>query len=116
MSRDAETSAKITLLLDFYGELLTERQRLAASLYHGEDFSLSEVANELSITRQGVRDCLCKAEQILQNYENKLHLLQRFQEREHYLRAMIARLSEVGRPEDADLLAQAQALLENEYR
>ena len=116
MSRDAETSAKMTILLDFYGELLTERQRQVATLCYGEDLSLAEAAEILSITRQGVRDSLCKAEQILQHYENKLHLLEKFQEREHYLRAMIARLQQVGNPADTDLLTQAQALLENEYR
>lgn len=116
MSRNAETSAKMTILLDFYGELLTERQRDVATLCYGEDLSLSEAAEILSITRQGVRDALCKAEQMLLHYENKLHLLEKFQEREHYLRAMIERLQQVGNPDDADLLAQAQALMENEYR
>ena len=54
--------AEITLLLDFYGNALTERQRRTAELYFQEDLSLGEIAQMTGITRQGVRDGLKKAE------------------------------------------------------
>lgn len=60
------------LLLDCYGELLTERQRQIAELYYNEDFSLSEIAGMHGITRQAVRDSLRHTEQTLIRTEQKL--------------------------------------------
>ncbi len=73
-----EKSYDISRLLDFYGELLTERQRLAARLYYDDDLSLSEVAQELGISRQGVRASLKKSEEALESMEEKLGLAERF--------------------------------------
>lgn len=67
-----------TMLFDFYGELLTEHQR---SIYRdaiNNDLSLSEIAEERGITRQGVHDMIRRCEKILQGYEDKLHLVERF--------------------------------------
>lgn len=69
---------QLTLLYDFYGELLTEKQRLVYEMYYQNDLSLSEIGEELSISRQAVRDQLKRAENILRNYENKLQLVERF--------------------------------------
>ena len=60
------------LLLDCYGELLTERQRDIAELYYNEDFSLSEIADMRDITRQAVSDSLKHSEQMLWQTEEKL--------------------------------------------
>ncbi|MDE5769889.1 MAG: DNA-binding protein [Oscillospiraceae bacterium] len=60
------------LLLDCYGELLTDRQRQIAELYYNEDFSLSEIAEMQKITRQAVRDSLRHTEQSLIRTEQKL--------------------------------------------
>ncbi len=114
MSRSAEKSVYIGSLLDFYGELLSARQREIATLYYNEDLSLAEVAELLSITRQGVRDGLLKAEQLLSDYEKKLHLLEKMRKRDDCLSALIDRLRAVGGAEDAPLLARAQALLESD--
>ncbi len=67
-----------TMLFDFYGELLTEHQRSVYedALYH--DLSLSEIAEERGISRQGVHDLLKRCDKILQEYESKLHLVERF--------------------------------------
>ena len=65
---------QLTLLYDFYGELLTEKQKLVYEMYYQNDLSLSEIGQELSISRQAVRDQLKRAEKILQNYEKKLQL------------------------------------------
>ncbi len=76
MDRIAEES----LLYDFYGSLLTERQREATRLYHEENYSLSEIAAEFGISRQGVHDALKTAEKSLAEYEEKLGLVRRFAE------------------------------------
>lgn len=114
MSRSAEKSVYIGTLLDFYGSLLSPRQREIATLYYNEDLSLAEVAELLSITRQGVRDGLLKAEMLLSDYEEKLHLLEKMQQRDACLSALIDRLRKVGDEGDAPLLARAQALLESD--
>ncbi len=67
-----------TMLLDFYGELLTEKQRECYDLHYNEDLSLSEIAEQLSISRQGVWDNIRRAELSLSEYEEKTGLLQRF--------------------------------------
>ena len=69
-----EELLQLTLLYDFYGELLTQKQKLVYELYHQNDWSLSEIAQELSISRQAVRDQLKRTEKILQEYEKKLGL------------------------------------------
>ena len=68
----------ISLLFDFYGELLTQKQKQIFSMYYNEDLSLSEIAVELDISRQGVRDQLKRTEKILEQYENKLKLVEKF--------------------------------------
>ena len=69
---------QLTLLYDFYGELLTEKQKLVYDMYYQNDLSLSEIGEELSISRQAVRDQIKRVESILQNYEKKLQLVERF--------------------------------------
>ena len=61
-----------SLLYDFYGSLLTDRQREVMELYYGENLSLSEIAAEFSISRQGVHDALKNAGRALHEYEQKL--------------------------------------------
>lgn len=68
----------ISRLLDFYGDVLSERQKLAMELYYNDDLSLSEVAEELGISRQGVRACLKKGEDTLRSLETALGLAERF--------------------------------------
>lgn len=67
-----------TLLYDFYGELLTEKQRQVYESVILEDYSLSEVAEELGISRQGVHDMLKRCSKTLEEYEEKLHLVEKF--------------------------------------
>ncbi len=69
-----------SLLYDFYGSLLTDRQREVMELYYGENLSLSEIAAEFSISRQGVHDALKNAEKALHEYEQKLGLVSKFQQ------------------------------------
>lgn len=75
-----EKNLEISLLLDFYGEMLTEKQREAIENYYNNDLSLGEIANNLGITRQGVRDAIKKSEGILYHLEEKLGLAKKFAE------------------------------------
>ena len=67
-----------TLLYDFYGELLTKRQQQIYESVVLEDYSLSEVAEELNISRQGVHDMIRRCDKALEEYEEKLHLVEKF--------------------------------------
>ena len=69
-----------TLLFDFYGELLTSHQRDIYEQVVFDDYSLSEVAEEHGISRQGVHDLVRRCDKALHEYENKLGLVARFQE------------------------------------
>lgn len=71
---------EISYLLDFYGECLTEKQRSFLDYYYNDDLSLSEISENEGITRQGVRDAIKRAENILFNMESKLGLAKRFSE------------------------------------
>lgn len=68
---------EMTLLYDYYGELLTDRQRMCFELHYNQDFSLGEIASELNISRQGVYDNLSRAEALLRNMEEKTGCVQR---------------------------------------
>ena len=74
-----ETAAEVSLLFDFYGEMLTKRQQEVIRLYHEENFSLTEIAEELEISRQAVHDTLKKAEKALRSYEERLGLVERLE-------------------------------------
>lgn len=69
---------EISFLLDFYGDMLTDKQRDVVELYYNEDLSLAEIASHSGITRQGVRDSIKRAESQLLEYESRLKLAQRF--------------------------------------
>ena len=71
---------KVSLLMDFYGNLLPEKQLDMLEQYYQEDLSLSEIAQNSAITRQGVHDNIKRAVAELKNYEEKLGLLTRFSE------------------------------------
>ena len=67
---------RMTMLFDFYGELLTERQKEFFDLYYNEDLSLAEIAENSGISRQGVRDVIVRAEGAMQEVEDKTGLIQ----------------------------------------
>ena len=73
-----EKNLNISLLLDFYGDILSERQRQMLEMYYNEDCSLSEIAESFDISRQGVRSVLKKGETILTEMEEKLGITARF--------------------------------------
>ena len=68
----------IGMLLDFYGQLLTDKQSNAVDFYYNQDFSLAEIAEQMQISRQGVRDLIKRGEKQLLDLEDALGLVTRF--------------------------------------
>ena len=79
---------ELCLLFDFYGEMLTDKQRELFDLYYNEDLSLSEIAEHAGITRQGVRDAVVRAEHTLTALEDKLHLVSRYGKIDQHVEAL----------------------------
>ena len=83
---------KQSLLYDFYGELLTEHQKEIYEQFIVEDLSLSEIAKDAGISRQGVHDLIKRCNKILEEYEAKLHLVEKFlsvKEKVHRLNTLL---------------------------
>ncbi len=98
-----EKNMEISLLFDFYGQLLSEKQHEAVLLYVNDDLSLSEVATEMGITRQGVRDLVKRSEAELYEYERKLGLLRRFEEVEKSAQSILLLSAEVENSSDPQM-------------
>ena len=79
---------RMALLFDFYGEMLTERQKEFYDLYYNEDLSLTEIAENYNMSRQGVRDAIVRAEATLNELEEKTGIIRRFQERAAQLKEL----------------------------
>ncbi len=90
-----EKTEKIIMLKDFYGPLLTQKQQDALNLYYEDDWSLSEIADSMAISRQGVYDLLKRAEQALLDYEQRLCLLERFSLTREHLDKVIMLLNDI---------------------
>lgn len=86
---------EISMLVDFYGQLLTAKQQEILKLYHEDNYSLSEIAEEFGISRQGVHDAVKKAEKALHEYENKLGLVKKFMDTEDAITAIDSQLDEL---------------------
>jgi predicted DNA-binding protein YlxM (UPF0122 family) len=96
-----DANLRTTLLLDFYGQLLTARQREALSLHVEEDLSYGEIAAELGVSRQAAADAAGTAREALDHYESKLGLV----EKHIHTRDLLEKAVEL-----ADALDGAQAL------
>ena len=86
---------RMTMLFDFYGELLTDRQKEFYDLYYNEDLSLAEIAENAGISRQGVRDVIVRAEKYMQDIEDKTGLVKRFLQMRTHLDAIEEAVSEI---------------------
>ena len=82
-------TSRMTMLFDFYGELLTERQKEFFDLYYNEDLSLAEIAENAGISRQGVRDVIVRAEAIMTDLEDKTGLMKRFMLMQQQVQAIL---------------------------
>lgn len=96
---------RMALLFDFYGDMLTDRQKEFFDLYYNEDLSLAEIAENYSITRQGVRDIIVRAEGIMEELEDKTGIIRRFQK-------MQEQLTEIDRCADGILGANKRGMID----
>ena len=103
-----EKTTRINYLYDFYQALLTPKQQSYMAFYYLDDYSLGEIAEEYSVSRQAVYDNIKRTEAMLEEYEQKLALFQKFQERTE----LIAKLKEVlsGDPVPTSLVAEIEKL------
>ena len=86
---------RMTMLFDFYGDILTDRQRELFDLYYNEDLSLAEIAENCGISRQGVRDVIVRAEAAMNELEDKTGLLKRFMRMQDSVDAIVTAANEI---------------------
>lgn len=80
-----EKTTRINFLFDFYQELLTPKQRNYMEMYYLEDYSLGEISESSQVSRQAVYDNIRRTESMLEAYEDKLHLYEKFIEKQRLL-------------------------------
>lgn len=97
------------MLKDFYGPLLTAKQQEMLSLYYENDWSLTEIAGEKHITKQAVHDIIRRAEKSLQEYEDKLGLVDKFSQSRRQIREVYELLNTPG--SDRETIEQAIEIL-----
>ena len=87
---------RMAMLFDFYGDMLTERQREFYDLYYNEDLALSEIAENYGISRQGVRDVIVRAEATLTELEDKTGIIRRFHVMQDQLKNVQRAVTDIG--------------------
>ena len=90
-----EKKVEVSMLLQIYGELLTEKQYRVIDYYYNEDLSLSEIAENEEITRQGVRDIIKKGEKKLFEYEEKLLFMKKTINQEKQIQNILLNLNKI---------------------
>lgn len=105
-----EKTMRINYLFDFYQELLTPKQREYMSLYYIEDYSLVEIADALNVSRQAVYDNLKRTETALEDYENKLNLYHKFNERRQLILTLDNKLGSYKDRDVSSILEQLKNL------
>ncbi len=105
-----EKNVKISMLNEFYGKLLTQKQYEIIDDYYNNDLSLSEIAENNQITRQAVRDILKKGEKKLFQYEEKLMFMKRMLNQEKKIEKVLSELTKIQK-NDSD--KQIASILEN---
>ena len=90
-----ENNVKISILLEIYGNLLTEKQRTLLENYYNQDLSLSEIAENEQITRQAVRDNIKKGENKLFEYEEKLGIMKKTKVQEEQIAKVLSELTKI---------------------
>ncbi|KZZ82874.1 MULTISPECIES: putative DNA-binding protein [Bacillaceae] len=103
-----EKTTRMNYLFDFYQSLLTSKQKSYMSLYYLDDYSLGEIAEEYSVSRQAVYDNIKRTEAMLEQYEEKLLLLHKFQKRNAIMKQLKELASETER--EGQLLDLFEAL------
>jgi predicted DNA-binding protein YlxM (UPF0122 family) len=90
-----EKTTRMNYLFDFYQSLLTPKQRSYMALYYLDDYSLGEIAEEYQVSRQAVYDNIKRTEAMLEEYEKKLRLFEKFQQRQQILQQLRSKLKEM---------------------
>lgn len=103
---------EMTLLFDYYGDLLTERQKLCFDLRHNQDMSLAEIAEELQVSRQGVHDNLSRAEALLLNMEAKTGCVRRDMQCRKAVKTIVEAAKVLAQFNDENVSQQAMRILE----
>ena len=106
-----DDALEMTLLFDYYGELLTDKQRACLDLRYNQDLSLGEIAQELGISRQGVYDNLSRAEAMLKNMEEKTGFVRRDEKVRTALRSIREAAEKIARLDDPDSAPLADTIL-----
>ena len=105
----------LSALFDFYGALLTEKQQECLKMHLFEDFSLSEIGEELGISRQAVYDNIHRSEKAMESYEGKLGLVARYQRARAVLAGVCQSVQKLRTPKNSaavdDVLARLVPLL-----
>ena len=105
-----ENILKQSLLYDFYGGLLTEHQRAVYEDVVFQDMSLGEIAQERGISRQGVHDLVKRCDRILEGYEEKLHLVSKFERTRQMVEDIQQRLKRFRETKDEGLITQIEQI------
>ena len=95
-----EKNLQIGYLLDFYGDVLSERKHAVMDMYYNEDLSLAEIAAEIGISRQGVRDLIKKSEEELFFYEHKLGLAEKLKSTEEHTKRLVELADKLELPQE----------------
>lgn len=101
---------RMLLLFDYYGEMLTERQRICLDMRYNQDMSLAEIADELGVSRQGVHDNITRAEAHLEKMEEKTGCVRRFLQSRTAVQTILESLSDISRHPDPAVKAAAEKI------
>ncbi len=106
-----ERLARMAMLYDFYGQLLTPKQQEIMELFYSDDMSLSEIAQEYGISRQAVYDLLKRTEKILEAYELKLGLVHKFEQQQRRITRIGELVSLVKQTHDLSFLDKISEII-----
>lgn len=104
---ELEKTNQMNTLFEFYGSLLTEKQQKYMKLYYAEDFSLGEIADAFDVSRQAIYDNIKRTSVILEEYEEKLHIVKEFVHNRRVTEAL-KEYVQTTYPEDNEIVALIQ--------
>ena len=105
-------TVEILLLFDYYGDMLTERQRTCLDMRYNQDFSLAEIAEELGVSRQGVHDNIIRAEAHLQKMEAKTGCVRRYLQSRNAMQTIMSSIELLKNHSDPEVRATAVKIAE----
>ncbi len=102
---------RMLLLFDYYGEMLTERQRICLDMRYNQDMSLAEIADELGVSRQGVHDNITRAEAHLEKMEEKTGCVRRFLQSRVAVQTIMDSLVDISQHSDPAVKAAVEKII-----